>query len=104
MMGAQQMGVKLSFPFGWDDRTAFDAKDRGVMDCVHVELPNGKKVQVGFYDPIRLAQDLDSSKASGTSWIAIPGMIVIPEVTVELMQKAVDGLFHQGYFDHVVPI
>src|SRR5882672_2013019 len=98
------MGLKLLFPFGLDDRTLIDAEQRGVFDCVHVELPNGKKVQVGFYDPIRLAQDLNSAKVSGTTWIAIQGMIVIPNVTLELMQTAVDGLYHQGYFDHVMPI
>jgi hypothetical protein len=98
------MGLKLLFPFGWDDRTAIDAKDRGVYDCVHVELPNGRKVEVGFYDPIRLGQDLESARVGGTTWLAIPGMIVIPEVTLELMQNAVDGLYHQGYFDHIVPI
>jgi hypothetical protein len=98
------MSLKLLFPFGWDDRIAIDAEQRGVYDCVQVELPNGKKVQVGFYDPIRLVQDLDSAKAGGTAWIAIQGMIVIPEVTLDLMQTAVDGLYHQGYFDHMMPI
>jgi hypothetical protein len=98
------MGLKLLFPFGWDDRIEIDAEQRGVLDCVHVELPNGKKVQVGFYDPIRLVQDLDSAKEGGTTWLAIQGMIVIPDVTLELMQKAVDGLYHQGYFDHIMPI
>jgi hypothetical protein len=79
-------------------------RSNAVYDCVQVELPNGKKVQVGFYDPIRLVQDLDSAKAGGTAWIAIQGMIVIPEVTLDLMQTAVDGLYHQGYFDHMMPI
>jgi hypothetical protein len=47
---------------------------------------------------------MDSEKERGTTWIAIQGMIVVPEVTLEMMQKAVDGLYHQGFFDHIMPL
>ena len=94
----------LAFPLGFDERVAFETEQRGVCDVVLVGLPNGTRVQVGFYDPVRLAQNLASRQEAGEAWIALPGMIVIPSVTLKFMQRAVTELFQQGFFDVLRPI
>ena len=56
-----------------------------------------------FYDPIRLAQDLESEMQSGDAFIAEPGLIVIPRVTLAYMEAAVKKLFEKGYFNNLLP-
>jgi hypothetical protein len=55
---------------------------------------------VFFYSPERLAQDLEMDTKAGHPYIAEPGLIVIPEVTLAYMQVAVEQLYEQGYFEH----
>jgi len=85
----------LHFPNGFDDCTAWEAEQEGVYYSAVVRLPNGDRVQVGFYDPVRLAQDLEEDQCC----VALPGMIVIPSVTLACMQKAIAQLHQEGYFD-----
>ena len=67
-------------------------------------LTRRKAGQVFFYDPIRLAQDLETDARFGEPFIAKPGLIVIPSVTLEYMEKAVKILYKKGYFNTLVPI
>jgi hypothetical protein len=41
---------------------------------------------------------------SGEAFIAEPGLIVIPKVTLEYMEAAVRKLFDKGYFESLTPI
>jgi len=93
-----------SFPHGFDARDECEAPQRGYFGEAVVELPQGKRVKVCFYDPIRLAQDLETVQASGEVCIGEPGLIVVPSVTLELMQRAVQQLYTQGYFDRLVSL
>ncbi len=43
-------------------------------------------------------QDLDENVKLGKPYFAEPGLIVLPEVTVEAIQAAVHSLWEQGYF------
>jgi hypothetical protein len=94
----------LIFPYGFDERTAFEAEMKGVYDCAQVQLPTGRRVQVGFYDPVRLVQDLESAQECGDVCVAVPGMIVIPKVTLEYMRSAVTQLHGQAFFDTLSPL
>ncbi len=85
----------LFFPNGFDEAIAWEAEQKGVYYSAIVRLPDGDCVQVGFYDPMRIAQDLESD----TCCVAIPGMIVIPTVTLDCMIKAVKQLYRESYFD-----
>jgi hypothetical protein len=93
-------GPDLFFPHGFDEYAADCAKDRGVFYHAVVRLPGGVRVQVGFYDPIRLVQDLED----GRCCVALPGMIVVPRVTLKCMKNAVSHLFLAGYFDSLAPL
>lgn len=95
--------AKLLFTEVFDQHLAFDVEQKGWCDIAFVELPDGSRVKVFFYDPIRLSQDLENSLLP-EGYIAEPGMIVIPRVTREYMEKAVNRLFEQGFFSSFVPL
>ena len=89
---------KLVFAFEFDERAAYEAEGRGYLSHAHVELPDGCKYPVVFYDPVRLQQDLEEEVTTGNPYIAEPGMIVIPNVTLENMENAVSKLYCEGFF------
>lgn len=94
----------LSFPYGFDERDAVESEQRGYFGQAIVELPSGARVKVCFYEPIRLNQDLETVQKSGEVCIGEPGLIIIPSVTLENMQRAIEQLFLEGYFDSFVPL
>jgi hypothetical protein len=94
----------LSFTYGFSDRDAFEAEERGYCGHVVVQLPTGAKFGVCFYDPVRLAQDLERAQESGDVCLAEPGLIVVPSVTLQFMERSVEQLFKGGFFNHLVPL
>jgi hypothetical protein len=93
---------KLIFKEEFDERLAFDVAQKGWCGIAMVELPEGGRVDVFFYDPTRLAQDLEVDAKAGHPYVAEPGLIVIPEVTLPYMEAAVEQLYKQGYFKRLV--
>ena len=90
----------LSFPPGFDEQADFEAPFRGYLPGVTVELEDGTHHQVSFIDPVRLEQSLADNTLTGRRYYAEPGLIVIPEVTAEAIQSAVQGMWEDGYFHH----
>lgn len=97
---------KLVFEsYEFDERTAYEAVARGYLGNVQVELPNGSRYPVLFYDPVRLQQDLETEVDElGNPFISDPGMIVVTSVTLENMQKAVSKLYQERYFSYFQPL
>ena len=85
-----------------DDRSKEEMTDRGYVSHVYVVTEGDRYFPVFFYDPVRLGQDLDEEIKLGHPFIAELGMIVVPEVTREAMTKAVEALYADGYFAHLV--
>lgn len=94
---------KLIFKEEFNERLAFDVAQKGWCGIAMVELPEGGKVDVFFYAPARLAQDLETDTRTGHPYVAEPGLIVVPEVTLPYMEVAVEQLYKQGYFKNFVP-
>ena len=90
---------KLVFKYPFGEAAAYEADARGYLPYAVVELSDGTRYPVVFYDPVRLQQDLGAEAGEGRAFIAEPGMIVIPEVTLGRMQDAVERLFLDGFFD-----
>lgn len=70
---------------------------RGLV--ARVELITGKKVKVFFYDPVRLAQELESAMSQDFPFIAEKNMIVVSEVTPEIIRKSINRLALEGFFE-----
>lgn len=98
------MKAKLTFECGFGDREAFEAEARGYLSHVLVELADGVRYRVVFWDPVRLQQDLEQEKLHGRPFVTEPGMIVVSEVTRANMETAVERLVDEKFFERLVPI
>ena len=94
----------ISFPDGYDDRLEFETPSKGYLRDVVVQLEDGSSYKLFFIDPIRLQQDLQADAADGRDYYAEPGMVVLPEVTTETIQKAVAALWREGFFRSLKPL
>jgi hypothetical protein len=88
----QKDTFQIVFPKWYDERGEWEAKEKGWLDGVEIHLANGATQPLFFYDPVRLAQDLEAETKQGRPVISQPGMIVIPEVTRDAILVAVDKL------------
>lgn len=98
VLGPRQF-VRLVYECGHDERDEIEAKDRGYRSHVWVELTDGSLHRVTFFAPVRLQQELEMGIASGRPYFAEPGLIVIPEVTGEAMERAARALVDERFFD-----
>ncbi len=90
----------LVFAYDFDEQAAQQAEARGYLSHAHVELPDGSRYPVVFYDLVRLGQDLEEEVVSGKAFIADPGMVVVPDVTLDNMERAISNLYREGFFSH----
>ena len=88
---------RLLFPQGFDERSAFEMTSKGYVSA-QVETADGAQHPVFFYDPVRLQQDLESVTAQGEPCLTEPGLVILPEVTVEAAERAVQFLWQRGFF------
>lgn len=95
---------ELIFEGGFDEREAMECRDRGYRSHVWVKLANSELYPVVFYDAVRLQQDLDDEAKAGNPFIAESGLIVVSEVTLENMEKAVCSLAEEGFFESLRPV
>ncbi len=56
---------RLVFKYPFDEAAAYDAEARGYLAYSSVELSNGTRYPVVFYDPVRLQQDLEVEVVEG---------------------------------------
>lgn len=103
-MSSQTASAKLVFLNSFDDLAAREARDRGYLSHVYVEAEDGSRYPVFFYDPVRLKQDLEEMTRHGRPCIGDPGMIIVPEVTLECMNKAITILAQEGFFSYLQPL
>ena len=81
-----------------NEQTAFEIEQKGWFEHARVRFPDGREISVCFWDPIRLAQDLDFAVKRGATCFAEHGLIVVPKVTIQSMHNAVRELGRRGYF------
>ncbi|MBV9766030.1 MAG: hypothetical protein JOZ48_14385, partial [Acidobacteriaceae bacterium] len=80
------------------DEIGWEVSYKGWYSGVVVELKDGSRYTVFFYDPVRLAQDLQAEAELGRPHLAEPGMIVVPEISEASMRLAVQQLHKEGWF------
>jgi hypothetical protein len=92
------------YPADFDERAEFEMTSKGYLSGGSVELQDGRRYPVTFYDPMRLAQDVEASGSYGIPMLAEPGLVVIPEVTREAIERTIPELIELRFFDHLKPI
>ncbi len=90
---------KLMFSYPFDERTAYEAENRGYWGHSFVEFYDGRTQPVVFYDLIRLAQDLEEETNQGRPFVAEQNMIIVQSVTLSNMTIAIEQLVENGFFD-----
>lgn len=90
--------VRLIFEHGMDENDEAEARMRGYRSHVWIELSDGTKHRVTFFDPVRLTQELEQETGLGRPFVGEPGLIVVPEVTKEYMETAARTLANEGFF------
>jgi hypothetical protein len=94
----------IRFPNDLDERDEYEMPLRGYCSDVIVELANGNRYPLYFYDPVRLTQTLASDAQEGHPYYAEPGLVVVTEVTPDNIRRAIAGLFKSGFFDTQKPL
>ncbi len=96
--------VKLTFEGGYGERDEFETALRGHRSDVLVELDDGSVHRVTFYDLVRLTQTVEDDARSGTPYFTEPGLIIVPKVDREHMERAAAELARAGFFGSLRPI
>jgi len=93
-------GPRLILPENFDEQARFEIPFKGWLSA-YVESEDGGRYPVYFSDPTRLQQDLEEELQLGKPYFAMPGLIILPEVTIEAIEEAVQLLWKQGFFAHL---
>ncbi len=104
MASTTGQAVIVLFHEDFDEQAAFEMPSRGYLSHSVVQLADGSRYPVFFIDPVRLGQELEDRREAGQPYFAEVNLIVLPEVTVEAIQKAVEALAAEGYFQHLKPL
>lgn len=99
------MHTTLHFCSGSDDQNEGDARQKGYCDWAIVETGDGQHYQVTFETPGGLASLLSRSASNGRPWLAFePGLIIVEEPFVDVMRRAVEHAWSEGYFKRLRPM
>lgn len=93
---------RLVFPEGFTDRDAWEMERKGFV-YAFLECDDGRRYQVMFIDPVRLAQDIEATLQSGQSYYHEFGQVVVPEVTIPALTKIIPHLVEEGYLERHLP-
>lgn len=96
--------AKLIIPFEDGERRVDEARDRGYLSHVLAEIDGTRLYPILFYTIGRLQFELTASSKAGEPFIGESGMIVVEELTLEIMREAVQKLCHQGFFASFIPV
>lgn len=80
-----------------------DAPTRGYLSHLEVELENGDRYPIYFVDPFTLKQVLEDEAKLGHPYFAEPGMVVLPEVTVDKAEEVLKNLLADELFENLKP-
>lgn len=94
----------IHLPGDFDQRDEYEMPLRGYCSDVVVQLANGNRYPLYFYDPVRLRQTVESDASAGRPYYTERGLVIVPEVTMDMIRQAVAGLFQSGYFATQLPL
>src|SRR5438093_3226843 len=104
MPDAPTSGCAIHFPHWYDELAQEEFAARGYLPETVVELSNGLRYELYFYDPVRLGQDLAADVRHGTPCIAEINLVVVPEITPANIRTAVEYLLTTDYFQKIKPV
>lgn len=106
-MGGQQSdasGPRLVLPPDFEGVVGAEAELRGWYGSAHVLAPDGKRYPVSFMEPTRLLEDAEREFARGSSVVHEYGVLFVPVVRREQMERAVQQAWAEGHFNGLRPL
>src|SRR5580693_4174105 len=94
---------RLVFPEGFTARDEWEMERKGFV-YAFLECEEGRRYQVMFIDPVRLAQDIEATLQSGQSYYYELGQVVVPEVTIPAITKIIPLLVAEGFLERHLPV
>lgn len=94
--------MNIEYPINWDDLDGLERPAKGWLTGVIVTLSSGAQIELTFYDPVRLAQDLEEEIRIGKKGIIEKNLIVVPEVTREAIEAAISQAEKERFFDDLL--
>ncbi|MDQ3927535.1 MAG: hypothetical protein M3328_00150 [Chloroflexota bacterium] len=91
---------RIIFPDEFDERAEIEMPMKGWLRA-RVEIEKGRSYGVFFMDPVRLQQELTDLVGCGEPCFAEAGLIIVPDVTVAAIEKAVLFLWERGFFSQL---
>ena len=88
----------------WQEGDDWLLKSKGWFCHNFVELANGNRYRVCFYDSVRLGQELKDNDQNGKPFFIEDALIVLTEVTLENMKAAIIEAEEQKFFESLKPI
>ncbi len=77
----------------------------GYRSDVTFELCKGVGFPVAFYEATAICEELQAREKHGLgAFVAEPGLLVVPTISIESMKIVVKELVEIGYFTHLLPI
>jgi hypothetical protein len=93
--------AEVIFPEGCD---LYGADRKGYLEEVTVHLPGYGKVPISLMIPLRLRQEISADALNGRPFLAEPGLIVVAEISREVITNAVHELASTEFFRHLKPL
>lgn len=94
---------RLVFPDGFTERDEWEMERKGFV-YAFLECEDGCRYPVMFIDPVRLAQEVETTLQSGQPYYHEVGLVVVPEVTIAAITKAIPPLLDEGILERHVPV
>jgi hypothetical protein len=90
----------VEFPEGFND-FAWEAESKGWLQGA-IAVIAGRRYRVMFYDPTRLAQDIDGALKESAVFFE-PNLLVVPSVTRAHMEAAIEVIARTGRHTNMSP-
>lgn len=101
---AEETTPTLRFTCDYDERTAWEVEQKGWFEGAVAVMPNGLEIALSFWDLVRLSQEITDGTRLGRTCFAEPGLVIVPSVTREHMEKAIKELAEAKYFDYLIAL
>src|SRR5947199_8918758 len=89
---------RLVFPEGFTEHDELEMERKGFV-YAFLECEDGRRYQVMFIDPVRLAQDVEATLQSGQSYYYEFGQVVVPEITIPALTKSIPHRVEERYLE-----
>jgi hypothetical protein len=104
MSVATHTGFTIHFPDWYDELAQEEFAARGYLPGTVVELADGSRYELYFYDPVRLAQNLDARIKCGIPCTEEANLVVIFEITPANVAAAIARLVKINFFQKLKPL